>query len=226
MINVGIWVRIAYQTEMDTDQGFCSGTACGKAPFTTFNHAGRCGYVNVFGITPNSCKIDDFGSLSNSEEKTPDASTTVSSTTSVQLSTKTTLSNPTSTSSTSKMEKSTQNSTATTQNPSRYQNTTTTWTDLPTTPVKEPVTTTWTDLATTPVKEPLTTTAKKPPVCGDDLYKFPPPHPTGRTVVFLRQRPGFNQSIFIVGGRLNQSEIECPMVNSGSPYSIRIKVSG
>ena len=46
--------------EMDITQGTCTGTVGGSAPYSTKNHMGRCGYVNVFTFSSNNCQIDAF----------------------------------------------------------------------------------------------------------------------------------------------------------------------
>ncbi|XP_032776971.2 alpha-amylase [Daphnia magna] len=46
--------------ENDISQGACTGTAGGTAPYTTKNHMGRCGYINVFTFSGNSCEINAF----------------------------------------------------------------------------------------------------------------------------------------------------------------------
>ncbi len=46
--------------EIDIGQGMCEGTVGGNKPFVSHNHAGRCGYVNVFWFGQSGCKITDF----------------------------------------------------------------------------------------------------------------------------------------------------------------------
>ncbi|KAF2352490.1 hypothetical protein FHG87_016755, partial [Trinorchestia longiramus] len=38
----------------------CNGGAGGSAPYTTQNHIGRCGYVNVFSFDGTSCTVESF----------------------------------------------------------------------------------------------------------------------------------------------------------------------
>ena len=38
----------------------CVGTAGGAAPYSTNNHLGRCGYLNVFHFDSGSCTIDNL----------------------------------------------------------------------------------------------------------------------------------------------------------------------
>ena len=47
--------------ESDRNQdSSCGGTVGGSKPYTTGNHFGRCGYINVFEFNQNSCMIDSF----------------------------------------------------------------------------------------------------------------------------------------------------------------------
>ena len=52
-------VNSGWETDIRQDS-FCSGLAGGGAPYTTDNHLGRCGHVNVFTWNDNSCRIDYF----------------------------------------------------------------------------------------------------------------------------------------------------------------------
>jgi alpha-amylase len=46
--------------ETDRAQTACGGSAGGTVPFSTTNHAGRCGFINVFEYGANGCNIDKF----------------------------------------------------------------------------------------------------------------------------------------------------------------------
>ncbi|KAK8732749.1 hypothetical protein OTU49_006906 [Cherax quadricarinatus] len=47
--------------EADINQsGGCSGSAGGRSPYTTNNHLGRCGYINVFSFGDSHCTVNDF----------------------------------------------------------------------------------------------------------------------------------------------------------------------
>ncbi|XP_050716482.1 alpha-amylase-like [Eriocheir sinensis] len=46
--------------EGDITQTACSGTGGGTAPYTSANHLGRCGYVNIFTFDSSLCVIDTF----------------------------------------------------------------------------------------------------------------------------------------------------------------------
>ena len=47
--------------ESDINQGSCDGSAnAGAAPFSTNNHIGKCGFVNVFEWNDNACKIENL----------------------------------------------------------------------------------------------------------------------------------------------------------------------
>lgn len=46
--------------ESDIIQSTCTGSAGGRAPYTSKNHLGRCGFVNVFDFGTASCQINPF----------------------------------------------------------------------------------------------------------------------------------------------------------------------
>lgn len=46
--------------ESDINQSSCSGAAGGRAPYTSKNHLGRCGFINVFDFGIGSCQIVPF----------------------------------------------------------------------------------------------------------------------------------------------------------------------
>nr|QJE50400.1 alpha amylase-related protein [Diaphanosoma celebensis] len=46
--------------ESDVSQTTCTGSVGGTAPYSSKNHLGRCGYVNVFAFSGNGCQIDAF----------------------------------------------------------------------------------------------------------------------------------------------------------------------
>jgi alpha-amylase len=44
--------------ESDISQSTCTGSAGGRAPYTSKNHLGRCGFVNVFDFGMGTCLIN------------------------------------------------------------------------------------------------------------------------------------------------------------------------
>ena len=46
--------------EMDVEQTACTGSLGGSAPYTTSNHMGMCGAINVFEYGLGSCEINSF----------------------------------------------------------------------------------------------------------------------------------------------------------------------
>ncbi|XP_046454250.1 alpha-amylase-like isoform X3 [Daphnia pulex] len=46
--------------ESDISQSTCTGSAGGRAPYTSKNHLGRCGFVNVFDFGMSTCQINPF----------------------------------------------------------------------------------------------------------------------------------------------------------------------
>jgi alpha-amylase len=46
--------------EADIAQATCTGSVGGRAPYTSKNHLGRCGYLNVFTYSGNACQIDSL----------------------------------------------------------------------------------------------------------------------------------------------------------------------
>eukprot|EP00057_Strongylocentrotus_purpuratus_P027650 XP_011682124.1 PREDICTED: alpha-amylase 4N isoform X1 [Strongylocentrotus purpuratus] len=46
--------------ESDRNQGSCSGSAGGSAPYSTGNHFARCGYLNKFSFNSNDCQIENL----------------------------------------------------------------------------------------------------------------------------------------------------------------------
>jgi alpha-amylase len=60
----GGWFEIkAYMSqgagwESDINQGTCQGSVGGTAPYSSANHFGRCGHLNRFSFSDNSCYVD------------------------------------------------------------------------------------------------------------------------------------------------------------------------
>ena len=46
--------------EPDINQGSCTGTAAGNAPYRTGNHMAMCGKVNIFNWGSGSCTVNNF----------------------------------------------------------------------------------------------------------------------------------------------------------------------
>ena len=64
------WIEMkGYSTNLNINGGWetdiqqeptCSGSAGGSRPYTSNNHMRRCGYVNVFIWSGDSCSINNF----------------------------------------------------------------------------------------------------------------------------------------------------------------------